>query len=238
MLWLKRRCTRPPTSWRRLGVGKEGHMSRMYCCAVIASLAFTCILPAHGQQSSAPEWPAAVARYYARSKDCWTRYAAKQLKTFTEATKCEDGGLADSLAFAAYPNMDLVRVIIAEHLVIAERADKKKITVAEGMAARAELESRMVAEIQRRDLAAQKARLEVAEAYTRAQAQADAQARTQAAADAQARALEQMQAQASAEAEAERRAALARFGAGLLAPTVTGSFGESLGNALGAYSGR
>src|SRR6266851_5313112 len=174
MLWLKRRCTRPPTSWRRLGLGKEGHMSRMYYCAVIASLAFTCILPAHGQQSSAPEWPAAVARYYARSKDCWTRYAAKQLKTFTEATKCEDGGLADSLAFAAYPNMDLVRVIIAEHLVIAERADKKKITVAEGMAARAELESRMVAEIQRRDLAAQKARLEVAEAYTRAQARADA----------------------------------------------------------------
>jgi hypothetical protein len=189
-------------------------MRRTLYCAAVASLASTCMPPAHGQQSSASAWPAAVARYYAGSKECWTRYAKKQLKTFTEATKCEDGGLVDSMAFAGYPYMDLVKVIVAEHLVIAERVDKRKTTVAEATAARAELESRMMSEIQRRDLAAQKMRLEAAEARTRAQAGA----RAQAAAEAQGQMLDQMQAQAAADAEAARRAQALDLAGRLLAP--------------------
>src|SRR5690349_5707194 len=165
-------------------LGKERRMRRIFGCAVLAGVVWAFILPAHAQQS-VPEWAAAVARYYARSKECWTRYAERRLKTFTEATNCEDSGLLDSLALAGYPHMDLVRVIVTEHLVIAERVDNKKITMAEGMAARAELESRMVAALQRRDLAAQKMKLDAAEAYARAQAQSQADARSQAMIDAQ-----------------------------------------------------
>lgn len=69
---------------------------------------------------------------------------------------------------------------------------------------------------------------------SRTAAESDAKARTQ---DAEiARAQAQLDA-ATARAEAQQRAAEARFGAGMLAPTRTGTFGESLGNGLGAYSG-
>jgi hypothetical protein len=193
-------------------------MRRILCWAIFAGFALASIHPAVGQQPPSPEWPSAVARYYARSKACWTRYRERRLKTFTEATDCEDGGLIDSLASADYPHMDLVRVIVAEHSVIAERVDKRKITVVEGMAARAELESRMVAEIQRRDLAAQKMRVEAAQAYVRAQAQAQADARAQATAEAQGRMLEQMQSQAAADAEAARRAQDLELAGRLLGP--------------------
>jgi len=93
--------------------------------------------------------------------------------------------------------MDLVRVIVAEHLVIAERVDKRKISATEGMAARAELESRIVAELQRRELIMRRAEQDAAEASARAQAQSEASARARAGEEAQAKVLEEMQAQAT-----------------------------------------
>src|SRR6266851_3009731 len=184
------------------------------------------------QQSPGDSIHAILIQYDINTKQCWTMHAHKQLRTYKDAWVCADTGIVGSLQAAGYPYMDLIELMVAQHRVIAERADTKKITGIEVLAQNAQMMSGIDAEIKRRNFAA---RRETEEAYARAQAQSDAQARAQAAADAQARALEQMQAQASAEAEAERRAALARFGAGLLAPTVTGSFGESLGNALGAY---
>jgi hypothetical protein len=192
-------------------------MRRIFRCGFLAGVVSTIMSPAHAQQL-APGWPIAVAQYYARSKECWARYAERRLKTFTEATNCEDGGLTDSLSLAGYPHMDLVRVVVTEHLVIAERVDKKKITVAEGMAARAALESRMVAELQRRDLLVQKMKLEAAEAYARVQVQSEAEARSHAVADEQGRILDQMQAQAIADAEAARRAEALNLAGRLLSP--------------------
>lgn len=192
-------------------------MRRIFGCGFLAGVVCTFMLPAHAQQS-APGWPVTVARYYERSKECWSRYAERRLKTFAEATNCEDGGLTDSLSLAGYPHMDLVRVVVTEHLVIAERVDKHKITVVEGMAARAALESRMVAELQRRDLVAQNMKLEAAAAYARVQAQSEAEAHSHAVAGAQNRILDQMQVQAVADAEATRRAEALDLAGRLLSP--------------------
>ena len=95
------------------------------------------------------------------------------------------------------------------------------------MAERAQVESNVASELKRRISAY--AQSQAAERIARA-----AQERELAAKEA---ALAQMQAQASADAEAQRRGALLRFGAGMLGRTQTGSFGESLGNGFGAYSG-
>lgn len=47
----------------------------------------------------------------------------------------------------------------------------------------------------------------------------------------------QIELQQAQQADAERRAALMRFSAGMMAPTRSGSFGESVSNGVGAYTG-
>jgi hypothetical protein len=84
-------------------------------------------LPVQAQPNYDPgQIRAALERYDGRKAECWRRYTAKLLKSATELAHCADAGLADSLAGAGYPYMDLIQVLVAEHLAIAERVDHKK----------------------------------------------------------------------------------------------------------------
>lgn len=179
--------------------------------------------PAFGQ-APVPTWVTAANQYYIQVKDCWARYDKRQIKTFAEATKCGDAGAIQAFEQAQHPHMDLVRLIVAENAAVAERVSRGKITPTEGMAQRAAVESRVLTEIKQRQAT-----------YAQAVAQANAARQAQAAADAR---VAQIQAQMDAADEEQRRLAMLRFSAGILAPTTTGRFGESLSNGMAGYGGR
>ena len=211
---------------------------RRISLVVTLGLAILVCVSAQAQQPQNDPIRTILNQYDAKAKKCWQMRIDKKLRTYKDVAVCADTGLVSSLSEAGYPYTDLFQLLTAQDLAISERADAKKITEAEGRVERAQAVSQMVAEIQRRNIIEQKARADAAAADAQAQQiETETQARAQAAADAQAQLLSQMQAQAAADAEIQRRAALARFSAGIAAPTRTGSFGESMSNGLNGYAG-
>jgi hypothetical protein len=172
------------------------------------------------------------SQYYKKVAECWDRYDKKQLKTFTQATNCADANVVENLERAGAHDMDVVRWMAAEHVAIAERVDRKKITPKEGRAAWARVESSMVTEFQRRNAIAVQERAE-------AQAQADAALRAEAARlkaedarqDAKLQAMKEqlwrMQQQRAYE-DAARSAAMIGIGTRLLSPTYVGPSQSSM----------
>jgi|HubBroStandDraft_1064217.scaffolds.fasta_scaffold116431_4 hypothetical protein len=186
---------------------------------VIGAVVLGTSLPVQAQPNYDPvQIKAALERYDGRRAECWQRYTAKLLKTATELANCANGGVADSLAAAGYPHMDLIQVMVAEELAVAERVDRKKITPIEARAQVTELMSRISTEIRARNLAAENAATVRAAALAKQQEAAEAQAGRDAQSAAQAQALAQMQAQAAADADAARSIQMLGLAEKLLAP--------------------
>jgi hypothetical protein len=197
-------------------------MQRAGIGLAIAVLSAALASPASAQ-SDPPPWRRVSDQYYARVQECWARYAKHQLKTFSDATNCGDTGAIQEFEQSGYPAMEFVRFIITQNAAIAERVMRGKITATKGIAERASVELQVATEIQRRKAAYQQS-VEQNRAIQQQQGSADAEANLR-------------QAQAAAAADEQQQQYLARFAAGMLAPTRTGSFSESLGNGFGAAAG-
>jgi len=72
-------------------------------------------------------------------------------KTFYEYTKCGNKGITDFYAESDYPYMDLINLYTAYRLAIAERYNKEEITESEVRVLFAEIDSRIMAEAERRN---------------------------------------------------------------------------------------
>jgi hypothetical protein len=145
-----------------------------------------------------------IAAHDDRFKGCLALHDSGKLKTYKKVAECADAGFVDLMAAAGYRYPDLLNVIVAEHAVIAERLDAKKITYSEAELQNAELISRIAAEVQRRDLEAVKASSDA----VAAQAAANAASVAASAAEEQARANALAQSQAQAQAQTAMRAQL------------------------------
>jgi hypothetical protein len=166
------------------------------------------------------QWETILKEYMARSAACVEEYQRGTLASATMMTHCADDGLYGAMAKADYPYIDLIQLMIAERLAIADRLDSSRISAAEANAQLAELISRIVGESNRRDLAS-----DAAAAQTRA---ANDLQETTTRLEAEAR----VRAQA---ADVERRRC---FFSALGQPTRTGRFGEAMANAQAICSGR
>ena len=88
----------------------------------------------------------ALAAYDAHFKGCIALHDTGKFKTYKQVAQCADNGFVDLMTAAGYRYIDLLNVIVAEHAVIAERLDAKKITWPEAQLKNAELISRIAAE--------------------------------------------------------------------------------------------
>jgi hypothetical protein len=193
-------------------------------CIVLSIMAHSTV----AQQLSVE--PATAEKFEAQKQQCEREFAAKTLKTATALIECENAGLAEAMASDGYPFTDLIQTRLAERLAIADRLDRRRITKAEADAQNAASFSRLVAEDQRRRFLLEQGKRE-------ADARAAAERASEEAAARERYAAALIQQQEMARADAERRAALMRFSAGLGQPTRSGSFAESLSNAMNAYGG-
>lgn len=198
-------------------------MRKILFCAIVVIAASSLDRNLYAQQAPQPPWGSAVVQYYARVKECWERYDRKELRTFGKTTDCADHDLVSSLDLARYPAMDLVRYIAAEHQVIAEQVDNKKLTAKQGRAKWVEIDARVRTELEQRKAALMARAKAEAEARAAAQVERDAQARAQARQDAQLQAILQMQAQAAADAEAARRLQMLDLAGRMLSPQYYGA---------------
>ena len=80
------------------------------------------------------------------SAECHEKRLSAQLKGFADAARCSNDRMRQIWADAGFPYMDLVDLMAADHLAIAERMDKGELSVAEANVQMAEL-----GEAQRRD---------------------------------------------------------------------------------------
>jgi hypothetical protein len=85
--------------------------------------------------------------------ECNDKRLRKEITGFKAAVECSSTRVRDAWRERKYPYMDLVDVYEAARLVGAENVDKRKLTEAEYTLQLAELQSRISAEAQRRDLA-------------------------------------------------------------------------------------
>lgn len=72
-------------------------------------------------------------------------------ETFYEYIECGNKGITDFYAESDYPYMDLINLYTAHRLAIAERYDKGEITESEVRVLFAEIDSRIMAEAERRN---------------------------------------------------------------------------------------
>lgn len=72
-------------------------------------------------------------------------------ETFYEYTECGNKGIEDFYTESNYPYMDLINLFTAYRLVIAERYDNGEITESEVRVLFAEIDSRVMAEAERRN---------------------------------------------------------------------------------------
>jgi len=85
------------------------------------------------------------------SGECHEKRLSGQLRGFADTARCSDDRMRQVWADAGFPYMDLVNLMAAHRLAIAERMDKGELSVAEASVQMAELGVRVVNEAQRRD---------------------------------------------------------------------------------------
>jgi hypothetical protein len=85
------------------------------------------------------------------SAECHEKRLSGQLKGFADAARCSNTRMRQIWADAGFPYMDLVELMAADRLAIAERMDKGELYVAEANVKMAKLGVRVISEAQRRD---------------------------------------------------------------------------------------
>ncbi len=103
-------------------------------------------------------YKAAQAKLEAATLECRAKRLAGELKSFVESAQCSNPQMIAAFREVDYPHMDLINLVAASRLVGAEKVDKGELTEAEFQLQLAELQTRIVSEEQRRNLAAANAR--------------------------------------------------------------------------------
>jgi hypothetical protein len=85
------------------------------------------------------------------SAECHEKRLSGQLKWFADAARCSNDRMRQIWADAGFPYMDLVDLMAAHRLAIAERIDKGELSTAVANVQMAEFGGRVVNEAQRRD---------------------------------------------------------------------------------------
>ena len=144
-----------------------------------------------------------LVAYSARFRECVALHDAKKLKSYKAVAECWDAGFVDRMSAANYRYVDLLNILVAQHGVIAEQLDTKKITWAQAQLENAQATSQMVAEVQRRDMENAKASADTVAAQAAAKSAQVAQqaAQEQAEANAESQAQNQVQAPAALRAQ-------------------------------------
>ena len=90
-------------------------------------------------------------RAQAISTECHEKRLSGQVRGFADAARCSNDRMRQIWADAGFPYMDLVDLMAADHLAIAERMDKGELSIAEANVQMAEFGVRVINEAQRRD---------------------------------------------------------------------------------------
>jgi len=85
------------------------------------------------------------------SAECHEKRLSGQLKGFADAARCSNDQMRQVWVDAGFPYMDLVDLMAAHRLAVAERMDKGELSIAEANVQMAEFGVRVVNEAQRRD---------------------------------------------------------------------------------------
>ena len=91
------------------------------------------------------------------SAECHEKRLSGQLKGFADAARCSNDRMRQIWADAGFPYMDLVDLMAADRLAVAERMDKEELSTAEANVQMAEFGVCVVNEAQRRDAEVQTA---------------------------------------------------------------------------------
>lgn len=86
--------------------------------------------------------------------DCRAQKLQGKLATWVEAVNCGNDRIRQVMQASGYPHMDLVNLLLAHRILLAERMDAGQLTEAEATVQLAELGTRITAEEQARALAA------------------------------------------------------------------------------------
>ena len=85
------------------------------------------------------------------SAECHEKRLSGQLRGVADAARCSNDRMRQIWADAGFPYMDLVDLMAADRLAVAERMDKGELSIAEANVQMAEFGVRVVNEAQRRD---------------------------------------------------------------------------------------
>ena len=91
------------------------------------------------------------------STECHEKRLSGQLRGVADAARCSNDRMRQIWADAGFPYMDLVDLMAADRLAVAERMDKGELSIAEANVQMAEFGVRVVNEAQRRDAEVQTA---------------------------------------------------------------------------------
>lgn len=86
--------------------------------------------------------------------DCRAQKLQGKLATWVEAVNCGNDRMRQVMQASGYPHMDLVNLLLAYRILLAERMDAGQLTDAEATVLLAELGTRITAEEQARTLSA------------------------------------------------------------------------------------
>lgn len=109
------------------------------------------------QRPQGTDWAAVSARAEAMRSECEAQLEAKALAGRLAAVRCANPPIRRLYADSSYPYMDLLDLMQASRAEIAERQDAGALTESQAARELAEVRARVVAEIQRRDGAAEAA---------------------------------------------------------------------------------
>ena len=85
------------------------------------------------------------------SEECHEKRLSGRLKGFADTARCSNDRIRQMWADAGFPYMDLVDLMAADRLAVAERMDKGELSIAEANVQMAEFGVRVINEAQRRD---------------------------------------------------------------------------------------
>src|SRR4029453_17910649 len=83
--------------------------------------------------------------------ECHEKRLSGQLRGFADAARCSNDRMRQIWADAGFPYMELVDLMAADRLAVAERMDKGELSIAEANVQMAEFGVRVINEAQRRD---------------------------------------------------------------------------------------
>src|SRR5437879_4045680 len=110
-------------------------------------------------------WHAANDAVAAAIEECRQQRVAGELKSYTASVECSNPRVVATYQAAGYPHMDLIHLVAAYRLALAERADRGELTEAAMRAHFLELMTKVESEAQRRNQTAAQTAAQQSMAY-------------------------------------------------------------------------